>query len=477
MYLKNACTKHLLWMCTLILIFCGLSETANAGKIMVESLTDLQKAVQKADPGDVIILKDGKYQDSTFVLKGKGSRQLPIIVRSRGIGLVELFSGVSIEGDFITLEGFLFKSMGNIQLMGTGLRITNCIMSDVMTKKWIWADYSCRQLEIDHCLFENKSNNRLYERDCQLIKINVTNSNECHHIHHNHFRDVLPGKGTNGFETIQIITKGNPRDPEIGDCGTLIERNLFERCSGEPEIISIKSNGNQVSGNTFRACAGALVFRHGDGNVASQNIFLGDGEPNSAGVRIQGTDHLVVNNYFSNLGNSGLFIHYGVDDKSYVKVERAVIAFNTFYNCRYAVLYGFNGAPPSKCTVANNVFYLDRGPKKYQKPVEQFQLFKFVKEQDLDWKWENNIAWGTLGMKPVSGITRQDPQLEAIGDGMTLPALNSPVVSRADASFPGVNNDVFGHVRGQLRSIGAIEYSVWLKNDGPLDETRVGPRY
>ena len=152
------------------------------------------------------------------------------------------------------------------------------------------------------------------------MQIYVRNQGERHHIHHNHFVDIPEG---NGYETLQLITEGNPWDPEPGHCGTLIEYNLFERCNGEGEIISVKSNGNLLRRNTFRDCRGALVLRHGDDNVVSENFFWGEGEHRAGGVRLQGTDQVVVNNLFHSLNAFGVGMMDGASDDLYVRVERA----------------------------------------------------------------------------------------------------------------------------------------------------------
>ena len=128
----------------------------------------------------------------------------------------------------------------------------------------------------------------------------VLNKNERHHIHHNLFKDIPKGteNNGNGYETLQLITKDNPFNPPPGNCNTIIEDNLFVRANGEAEIISIKSNGNIIRNNTFRACMGGLVLRHGHGNVATANVVLADGEPKANGIRFQGSTQVVANNYF-----------------------------------------------------------------------------------------------------------------------------------------------------------------------------------
>ncbi len=244
--------------------------------------------------------------------------------------------------DYVRLEGIVFEDGGNLEVDGAYCRISRCVWSDAQPGKWIRVRPGSRRIEIDHCRFENKTNNRELPRGCQLMQIVVRNEGEAHHVHHNHFVDVPQGKTNNGYETLQLITEGNPFDPEPGDCGTVIEHNLFERYSGEAEIISVKSNGNTVRANTFRKSRGSLVLRTGDGNVVSRNVFLGDGESGAGGVRLQGEDQVVVNNLFRSIPKFGVAMMDGTPDDLYIRTQRALVAFNTFVGCHPAFEIGAN---------------------------------------------------------------------------------------------------------------------------------------
>ncbi|MDP6359289.1 MAG: chondroitinase-B domain-containing protein, partial [Planctomycetota bacterium] len=224
--------------------------------MLVTTMAALQKAVSEAKPGDVIILDDGNY-DQGCKLIGKGTSDKPIVVRAQTLGKVGISKPVTIQGSYVTLLGVRFSKQGRVHMNGVGCRLSRCSMSNIESGKWITGSSGNRNIEIDHCLFEKKENNRKLSSNCQLFQIMVRNKGEGHHIHHNHFRDIPKGKTSNGFETIQLMTAGNPKDPKGGDCGTVIEDNLFERCNGEGEIISVKSSWNIVRRNTFRECRGS----------------------------------------------------------------------------------------------------------------------------------------------------------------------------------------------------------------------------
>src|SRR3546814_2638704 len=68
-----------------------------------------------------------------------------------------------------------------------------------------------------------------------------------HRIDHNYF-GPRPPLGSNGGETIRIGTS----EESLSDSHTIVERNIFDRTSGEVEIVSVKSGGNIVDRKSTR---------------------------------------------------------------------------------------------------------------------------------------------------------------------------------------------------------------------------------
>ena len=449
-----------------------VATTRKEAPVLVTTMAALQKAVSKAKPGDVITLADGNY-DQGCTLKGKGTQDKPIVVRAQTLGKVGISKPVTIQGNYITLLGVNFTAQGSVHMSGVGCRLSRCSMSNVGSGKWVTVSSGSRKIEIDHCLFEKKENNLNRARDCQLFQILVRNKGEGHHIHHNHFRDIPKGKG-NGFETIQLMTAGNPKNPKGGDCGTVIEDNLFERCNGEGEIISVKSNGNIVRRNTFHECRGSLVLRHGHRNQAVSNIFIGGKETGSAGIRIQGLDQVVANNYFYGL-KYGVSMMNGTPDDLYVRVERAKIIHNTVVNCRRGLSVGHNhpkhpnGTPPSQCVIANNLFV--GNPKD-----EASCIVEYIKgDKPEGWTWAGNVYSGTLGIPPTKGLRKGTPALNITKGNLPMPTDKTP---SATGPVPGVKaaaEDMCGASRGPNATLGAIQFSKKMTAVKPLTGKQVGP--
>jgi len=465
-----------LWLVLLFAVVWA-AGTAGARQVEVKTIADLQSAVSRARPGDVILLADGMYDGKRCALSATGSVSNPILIQARTPGKAVLLQPISVKGSHLAIVGLRFEGNSPVEINGRGIRMSRCAMADVQAGVWVHVRAGSRNVEIDHCRFENKTINK--RKSGQLMKMTVRNEQERHHIHHNHFRDVPQGRG-NGFETIQLITERNPFDPPPGVCGTVIEKNLFERCNGEAEIISVKSHGNVICHNTFRACRGAVVLRHGHDNTVMGNWFFGDGEAGSGGVRIQGTGQLIAQNYFHGLGAFGVAMMDGTADKLYVRVERARVVFNTFVRCRNALLVGMNhpkypnGTVPKECLVAANIFCSasDGSPAgKSLGPIVQL----VQGDQPEAWKWFDNIASGELGIPETDGIRVGDPRLRFSANGLAFPSGDTPV---AKGPFPGIQSvekDLLGVPRGKSKTIGAVQFPVASSMAGPLAEQWTGP--
>lgn len=443
-------------------------------------LSELEARVAEAQPGDVITLTDGMYDGERCKLAAKGTADHPIVIRAENMGKAVIKAPLLLVGDYISLVGFHFVEKGSVEIRGRGCRISRCVMTDVQAGKWIRVRAESREVEIDRCRFENKTNNLEEMRGCQLMQIYVRNQGEGHHVHHNYFVDVPDGKGSNGYETLQLITEGNPYDPEPGDCETVIEYNLFERCNGEAEIISVKSNGNMLRRNTFRDCRGALVLRHGDGNVVSENFFFGEGERRAGGVRLQGVDQVVVNNMFRSLNAFGVGMMDGTTDKLYVRVERALIAFNTFAGCSPAMVVGLNhsrypnGTAPKDCVIANNAFVLGRPDG--QETDSDLRTVRLVQDDEpVDWAWEGNVTDGDLGMPARDGIKTGQVDVDYLPNGVVAPGESSGLIGNAEGDYSDIMTDVLGHSRGERKTIGCVEFPTGIEDGGPLTAADVGP--
>lgn len=417
-------------------------------------------------PGDVLTLKNGVWTDAALLIEAQGTTEKPITVRAETAGQVVLTgkSRLRIGGQHLVVEGLWFKGAGDrkedvIEFRtsstkpATNCRVTACAITDYnppsKKRDYKWVSLYGTSNRVDHCYFSGK----LHAGTTLVVW--VGEQPNYHRIDHNHF-GPRPRLGENGGETIRVGTS----DVSMNNSRTTVEFNLFQECNGEVEIVSNKSCENVYRHNTFFGCEGAMTLRHGNRCVVEANYFLGGNRKNTGGVRVIGEDHRVVNNLFSELGGeetrSALTLMNGLKDSplhGYFQVKRAVIAFNTFHNCKSSVLIGYvsdnpKGAdlPPLDCVFGNNLMESPHAP-----------LIK-LDTVPLNWRWEGNMAIGTLGLPATSGINLTDAKFREWRPAGN-PNLNSPIMGKATGNFLEIKEDIEGQPRAWPRDVGCDQVS------------------
>jgi poly(beta-D-mannuronate) lyase len=452
----------------LVTLNCAFPDAALAAERVVEPTDDLEEAFDGLQPGDVVILEDGTWKDAKIQVKATGTEQQPVVVRARTPGGVVITgeSHLRVSGRWVEVRNLLFRDVvdqSEIVALRTGgrdlaehCRITNCAIVNTLPpegqieSKWLSMYGSDNR--VDHCYVGGKNS-----RGTTFV-VWIGEGPNRHRVDHNHF-GPRPELGKNGGETIRV----GDSETSLQESRTLVERNLFTDCDGEAEIVSNKSCDNVFRENTFERCSGALTLRHGNRALVERNLFLGGGKKGSGGVRIIGTDHRVLNNYFEGLTGddhrSTIGLMNGVPNNAlngYAPVERAVIAFNTIVDCKVPVFLGLGAgktqnAAPTDCIVANNVI-LGRATPRTDKaePVR------------LDWRG-NLTAENTAEL----GFARDEA-------GLWRPTATSPIRGAAVGTVEGVVVDLDGQPRTAPFDAGCDQFdeTTTLR---PLTAGDVGP--
>lgn len=336
---------------TLVLLSFFVFKCLGATTTLVYNLTELNDAVKKAQPGDVIIMNNGEWKDAKFSIYAKGTKENPITIKAKDAGQVSLTgqSNLKLGGEYVVIDGLHFTNgsspvNGVIEYridndkLANNCRVTNCAITNYSkperfnTDSWIifWGQHN----RFDH----NTIGDKLNAGTTLIVNLDDERSqNNYHEIDHNYFagRSRL---GSNGGEMIRI---GVSRY-SLTASHTQLKNNYFERCNGEVEIVSIKSGSNEISGNTFYECEGSLVLRHGDNNIVFDNHFIGNNLSNTGGIRVINAGHKIYNNILDGLAGdkfrSAFAIMNGVPNSAinrYMPVIDVDIYRNTFINCKY----------------------------------------------------------------------------------------------------------------------------------------------
>ena len=326
-----------------------IASFTKAADVLVNTPQELKSAVAKAKPGDVILLKNKVWTDVQLVVSGKGTKEKPIWVKPENGDKVQISgkSNLKIGGEFVIIKGFHFKGgyspkdhvvtfrVDNDNL-ANNCRITQFAIEDFSQPERFkgdsWVTLWGKNNRVDHCTFTNKLN----AGPVIIAELNDERSQQNYHSIDSNYFNGRQRFGSNGGETIRI---GVSRY-SLTASRTQIVHNLFERCNGEVEIVSIKSGENNISFNTFVECEGSLVLRHGSKNIVQGNLFLGNNKPFTGGVRVINPGHQVFDNVFKDLKGtafrSPLAVMNGVPNSlinRYYQVVDAKIERNTFINC------------------------------------------------------------------------------------------------------------------------------------------------
>ncbi len=465
--------------CWSLITLVALCVTAGGEDFRVKNADDFHKRIKAAVPGDVIVLANGQWSDVELVADATGTPAALIRIEAEQPGKVIITgnSRLRIAGSHVVVSGLSFQNAWHKSALvefrrdskraASDCRLTDCQIVDCnppdpnISSKYV-SIYGLRN-SVDQCRLQGKTN-----RGTTLV-VWLGEGWGKHFIRNNHF-GPRPFLGTNEGETIRV---GDSQTAHLSG-GCFIEGNLFEECNGETEIVSNKSCENIYRKNVFLRCSGTLTLRHGSRCRVLDNLFLGDKTPGSGGVRIIGSDHIVMRNYFERLEGdnyrSALCVMNGIPDSpanGYEPVERAFIAHNTFYDCKRSMLIGGDNdeksqVPPSKLIIANNAIVSRRGP------------LIDVREGVEHITWHANLVFGEgeLGINEQQGVQRcSDPPLKKIGSRWTIFA-GSPLVDTAYVFSEFAINEP----PGWLPDVGCDRWPP-QNNVGSVADMKVGPSW
>src|SRR4030095_10091021 len=241
-----------------------------AKTIPVNSLADLQSAIRRSVPGDIITLANGKYNSAEDItIRCAGNFYQPITITAQTLGGAEITGkgGFKIESpaSYIVIQGFVFTHASDKAVLGPGTsfcRWTGNIFQTTGEGNYLTIMGSDHQ--VDYNTFQHKNSlgkfigvrgegNQIAERIW---------------IHHNYFFDFLPQKG-NGAESLQFGLSGY----SLSASHSLLEFNLLEKCAGENELISVKASFVTLRYNTIRDCKAQFTLRHGNHCEVYGNYF------------------------------------------------------------------------------------------------------------------------------------------------------------------------------------------------------------
>ncbi|MBI9057359.1 MAG: polysaccharide lyase 6 family protein [Labilibaculum sp.] len=440
--------KPIITIALLLVINLISCTNPSSNRIYTSTNTELQTALNQANPGDTIIVKNGDYHNMLLEMNRSGNKDKRITIKAETAGK-SFFTGetgIRIKGDYITFSGFSFEGA--------------MIHSEFVDLKEKYKEINFRKYEHPP-LIESEGSYNTFE-DLYINKV----SNNPKLDHHTYFllhdstqyniinrcwleRKTQRGMGVlihatkdfhegryhvvtncyfkadrqdgNGGSAVRIGT-GMETTEGIAKC--TVKNCFFDEYDGEEEIFSIKSTGTTLDSNTFLNCRGMLSFRHSHNNVLSNCFIINNDESPIEGgfFCIWGKGHKIVNNYFygskRNKRTTGtISMISGNSDKittTHEAVADILIKDNIIYESDtsgYAITVGARhkyrsenrSILPRDVTIAGNYIY---------NSSEKEQI-KYT-ESPKNIKYSDNKVFGNIGLSPVpEGIVKTDIKLVA----------------------------------------------------------------
>ena len=271
--------------------------------MLVATPAQLNTSLAAVQPGDIVTLKNGSWANVSISVSKGGSPGYPVVIRAETPGKVFIggSSFLEINAPYVTVNGLFFyqgttTKESVIHFNSHHGIVQNTAIVDynpaAFQTGYYWVFFNGDYNLLDRCYFKGKNN-------MEPLIGNALEGSRHHTVSRCYFKNI-PYAEANGREEIRVWGSGKFEERDDDGAFFTIANNLFDHADGEgTEIISLKSNHNQVLSNTVVATRGCINIRRGDLNVIKGNIILGQGIERAEGLRMSGERNLVQGNYVS----------------------------------------------------------------------------------------------------------------------------------------------------------------------------------
>lgn len=439
---------------------------------LVGSQTEFNNTAAMAQPGDVVIIKNGTYNGWKLRIPSKGTARDPIIYTAQTPGGVT-FTGLHQEGILVTghyniVGGFSFKNCGPFFVRFADANKNRFTDSTFVScgegffDRIIEVTRGSDATRIDHISMDNSISVGVGIYTPRL-GVDAWAAPTNTRVDHNSFKNV-PRSADGGREPIQIGPNTAADKLTVPDTFTVIEHNEFINIAGQ--VINSKTGREIIRFNRFvNVQWEAVSMRLGHYKVVEGNYF----EDVRVPIQVYGEGHKIINNIIVRAQTGILMPCWGEYELKSGKFSRSpstgknLIAHNTIVNGvpKYGTaassstfelgrIWGFAGLTmatnlPFNNIIVNNILVASEG--------EVFEFFG-----DSRSTIENNIFYAkgnaSIGHNAAKNLYA-DPRLTVD----YRPTANSPAVD-SGVTFVDVKTDANGDPRpnGAAADLGAYEW-------------------
>lgn len=425
----------------------------------VSTAADFNARSAAARPGDVIIVRNGRYSDWNITIRSRGTANAPVIYTAESRKGVKITGAtkVLITGAYNIIGGFVFEAMTPANAIhfdrATDNRFTdndfiNCGETD-KARIIMLRDRADRN-RLDHNMMtQNKSFGMviLLPTDDDTSFGYSHDNRFDHNVFKNTTTELLHSRIT--MQIGQFATRHN-----LDETRTLVDHNEFRDLG--VTAISGKGSSEYYINNRFInvTTTTAIGLRAGDKKTVQGNYF----ENVKAGMTIFGENHLISNNIFVDISNNAIQMpawgRFEGNFDAFSSSEptgNTTIANNTFIGFVSSGIeigrpwgVGENRAetPPFGVKILNNLIVSSSGT-----------LMDIVSgtEVYIDRNLYHATGSARIGRQGVDAIVG-NPGL----DSKRKPSATSPALDRA-IPLNWVTRDFYDRSRGSLPDIGAVE--------------------
>ncbi len=276
----------------------------------VSSAADFNDKAANARPGDVILIKNGRYRYWRLAMPANGTADKPIVIAAQTPGSVVFGEGtrLKITGNHYIIGGFVFENLSrNNSILFEGAsnnrftdnRFSNCGLTP--TDRILGVYDGSNRNRFDH-------NIMIGSRSIGMAVVLPKDGDysfrysQDNRFDHNTFRDIPSQQSPQHAMALQIgqyATKHN-RD----ESRTLIDNNRFT--NNGAEAVNSKSNNEIYRNNVFRDSTrfSSLVLRSGNDKRIISNEF----ENVKIAIQAYGKGHVISKNEIRTVREAGILV-------------------------------------------------------------------------------------------------------------------------------------------------------------------------